>query len=290
VIAVLGIGGVGGMIAVRTGAVCLASERVAAAIREHGLSLEQAGVVTTVRPRLLERLDVPVRLLVVAVKSSQLQDAVGRIDASALRGTAVLPLLNGLEHVDRLRELLPGAAVVAGSIGRYEGASLRPGHVVQQSDGALVRVASDTISGDELERAVAGLRVPGLSVELGVSEAEVLWEKAARLAVLAAATTAARAPLGELRRDARTARTLRAAIAEACAIAAAEGVSLDPGHQWALVESLPYDFTTSTARDAEAGRPSELDAITGSVVRAARRRGVAAPTLETLLEQAETAR
>ncbi len=45
-------------------------------------------------------------------------------------------------------------------------------------------------------------------------------------------------------------------------------------------------MTTSTARDIEAGRQSELDAITGSVVRAGERLGVPCPVLTELFEQA----
>jgi ketopantoate reductase len=50
---------------------------------------------------------------------------------------------------------------------------------------------------------------------------------------------------------------------------------------------MPPELTTSTARDAAAGRPSELDATAGAVVRAGRRLGVEAPTLERLLVEAE---
>ena len=49
---------------------------------------------------------------------------------------------------------------------------------------------------------------------------------------------------------------------------------------------MPPDLTTSTARDAAAGRRTELDAITGSVVRAGARLGVPIPTLTALLEEA----
>jgi len=49
---------------------------------------------------------------------------------------------------------------------------------------------------------------------------------------------------------------------------------------------MPSETTTSAARDAAAGRPTELDAITGSVVRAGERLGVATPALTALLEEA----
>jgi 2-dehydropantoate 2-reductase len=57
--------------------------------------------------------------------------------------------------------------------------------------------------------------------------------------------------------------------------------------EWEIIEGMPPRLTSSTARDAAAGRRSELDAITGAAVRAARRAGVAAPVLTQLLAEAE---
>jgi len=54
-----------------------------------------------------------------------------------------------------------------------------------------------------------------------------------------------------------------------------------------MIDAMPPTLTTSAARDAAAGRRTELDAITGSVVRAGERLGVATPVLAALLEEAE---
>jgi 2-dehydropantoate 2-reductase len=104
---------------------------------------------------------------------------------------------------------------------------------------------------------------------------------------LAAATVAAGLAVGPLRTDAEWGRRLRAAVVEACAVAAADGVELLVDAQLGIIDAMPESLTTSTARDVAAGRPSELDAIAGSVVRAAERLGVAAPELGALLDQAE---
>jgi 2-dehydropantoate 2-reductase len=130
------------------------------------------------------------------------------------------------------------------------------------------------------------LRVPGIEVVLGDDERSVLWEKAARLAVLAAATVASGLAVGSLRMDAEWRPRLEAALGEACAVAAADGVHLDAVAQWAIIEAMPEDLTTSTARDAASGGPTELDAISGSVVRAGARLGVPTPALARLLEEA----
>ena len=292
-VAVLGIGGVGGMLAVRTGALCVGTERTVAAIRGSGLTLVHGETTTVAHPEAVERLETPVGLLVVAVKAHDLDDALDRIAPEALAGAVVLPLLNGLDHVEAIRErfelvvIHQRSAVLAGSIGRLEAFSSEPGVVVQRSAGnAVVNAASRELDQPALDAALEPLRVPGVDVVLGDDERAVLWEKAARLAVLAAATVASGLAVGPLRADEAWRARLVEALREACAVAAADGVALDAAAQWAIIEAMPDDLTTSAARDAASGRPTELDAITGSVVRAGARLGVPTPALASLLEEA----
>ncbi len=249
------------------------------------------------RPEATTRLATPVSLLVVAVKAHQLGAALDRIAPAALDGAMVLPLQNGLEHVEVIRAWLTDAsdtvsqetpAVAAGSIGRVTAASPEPGVIVQASHtGATIRAASRDMAAAELVERLAPLAVPGIEVVTGDDEGEVLWEKAARLAVLAAATVASGLPVGALRDDDAWRARLEAGLHEACAVAAADGVVVDPAGQWAIIEAMPADLTTSAARDGAAGRPTELDAIAGSVVRAGRRLGVPTPELAALLADAE---
>jgi 2-dehydropantoate 2-reductase len=291
VVAVLGLGGVGGMLVARSGALGIGTARTVAAIREHGLRLTHYGQTAVTRPVVLERLDRPVDVLIVAVKAHDLEGAFERIPRGVLRDAVVLPLLNGVEQVQRLRDLLggAGATVIAGSIGLYEGFATEPGWVVQRSDGARVRAASDSLSPQRLAQVLTPLRSVAVEVVVGGTEAEVLWEKAARLSVLAAGTAAARAPLGAILEDPRRREQIRLALTEACSVATVSGAPQDAQEQWALIESLDPDLETSAGRDAAAGRPTELDAITGSVVRAARACGVPVPVLGALLDEALTA-
>ena len=96
-------------------------------------------------------------------------------------------------------------------------------------------------------------------------------------------------PIGELRNDPEWRPRLQEAVDETCAVAAGEGVSLTAAAQWEIIDAMPPDLTSSTARDVAVGRPSELDAITGAAVRAGRRLGVPMPTLERLFAEAEDA-
>jgi 2-dehydropantoate 2-reductase len=286
-VAVLGLGGIGGMLVARTGALGVGTEASVDAIDASGLTLLHAGETTVTRPEVVTRLDRPVSLLVVAVKAYALEEALVRIAPGSVDGAVVLPLLNGLEHVDAIRARLgPATVVAAGSIGSVEAFSPEPGFVVQRSEGATIAAASDALGRRELEARLAPLAVPGLEVDVTDGERRVLWDKAARLAVLAAASIAATRPIGGLRDDPAWRPRLEAALGEACAVAEADGVELDAAVQWAIVERLPESLVPSAARDASVGRPTELDAITGSVVRAARRLGVWTPMLDGLLADA----
>ena len=290
-VAVLGPGGIGGLIASATGAVCVGTEQTVEAIRARGLSVVRDGERTVTHPEAVTRLERPTALLVVTVKAYDLDDALARVEPEALADAVVLPLLNGLEHVERIRGQLhaPSATVAAGVIGSVEASAAERGVVVLGTPGARITAASDDLGAASLERSLAPLAVPPLEVVVRDGERDVLWEKAARLAALAAATAASGLTVGELRADATWQTRLRAAVDEACAVANADGVWLDPADQWAIIDALPRDLTTSTARDARAGRPTELDAITGSVSRAGLRLGVATPALDGLLAEARRA-
>jgi len=285
-VAVLGPGAVGGVLTfgfMRAGVrvVCIARPDTAAVIRSEGLTLRRGQEVAGVRPDVAERLQEPADVLLVTVKAPSLPEALERLVAPV---RTVVPLLNGIEHMELLRRRLPQSAVVAASIGRIEAFLERPGVVVQPTPSVVMTIASD-IEPETLEL----LRRSGADVRVDGGEAEVLWEKLARQAPVAAATAMTQRPIGELRSDPEWRRRLQEAIAETCRVAAADGVDLSAEAEWEIIASMPPLLTSSTARDIAAGRPSELDAITGAAVRAGYRVGVATPQLERLLDEAEDA-
>jgi 2-dehydropantoate 2-reductase len=285
-VAVLGPGAVGGVLAVRlmqsgVRVVCVARPDTAEVIRSEGLTLRHGSEVESARPESVTELREAVELLLVAVKAPALDEALDRIEAEP---ETVVPQLNGIEHMDTLRRRLPDSRVVAGSIGWIEAWLERPAVIVQNTPRVVTTLASDADPAT-----VELLRRAGVDVRVNGNEAAVLWEKLARQAPVAAATALTQRPIGELRGDPEWRSRLEQAIRETCAVAAADGVPLEPEVQWEIIESMPRQLTSSTARDIAAGRPSELDAITGAAVRAAQRVGVDAPALEDLLRGAEEA-
>ena len=287
-VAVLGPGAVGGTFAVHFLAadyrtICVAPAATVQLMAFSGISLETNGSPPHVgRPEVTEHLSTPVQLLLVTVKPDQLQDAIQRVDPAAVAEGVVLPLLNGLEHMVALRERFPGR-VAAGALSRFDAYRVGRMQIVQKTPTALVTMGSDELPREELERAGRILERGGTDVELDDDERRVLWRKAVRLAVLAPATVITQRTVGDLRNDYEWRPRLEEAVAEACAVAAADGVSLLPSAQWTRITEMDAEVTTSVARDAQNGAQArEIDAITGAVLRAGERLGVHCPVLSDL--------
>lgn len=269
-IAILGPGAVGGLLAARLSAhgadvTVLARAATAAAIAAGGLRARLGdGTRVTTRPHAVARLDGPVGLLLVAVKATELDAALERVDAAHVAGATVVPLLNGVDHMATLRAAFPRADVVAGAIS-VEATRTAPGAIEQHSPFCELAVATDG-GRPGAEAAAARLAAAGFTVRTGDGERLVLWRKLALLAPFALTTTSASAPLGAARR-AYPGR-LEALAIESVAAAAASGAAVDPGHIQARLALFSDDARSSMLKDREAGRPLELAAIAGPILRA----------------------
>ncbi len=192
-----------------------------------------------------------------------------------------MSLLNGLEHMDVLRARFEGR-VAAGSISHFQAYRAGRVQIVEATLAPVITMASESLSRTRVEQAADMLRRARIDVRVGENERRVLWHKLARIAPLAAVTAVSGRPVGELRDDPKWRSKLEGGIVEACAVAEADGVSLRPAAQWAIIDEMADETTTSAARDVAAGRGSELDALLGAVLRAAERLDVPCPTLTEL--------
>jgi 2-dehydropantoate 2-reductase len=281
--AVLGPGAVGGSLAVRLAnagvpVVCVAHPEAVGLIALAGLTVESPEGALSARMEVVERLSRPVGVLLVTVKAPALVDAVQRVDPDAIADGVVIPLLNGLEHMDVLRARF-GDRVAAGSISHFQAYRAGRVQIIEATGAPVVTIASERLPRGEIEAAAELLRQARVDVRVAQSEKRVLWHKLARIAPLAAASAASGKSVGELRDDPEWRPRLESAIAEACDVAAADGVGLQASAQWKIIDDMAAETTPSAARDVAAGRRSELDAIAGSVLRAAERLGVPCPAL-----------
>lgn len=229
---------------------------------------------------LASELDREVDVVWVAPKAPDLEAALALAPPERVGAAFVVPFLNGIDHVARLRESYGN--VLAAAI-RVESERVEPGVVRQPTPFARVDLAPGPGSDEVAEE----LRAAGFQVEVGPDEPTVLWEKLALLAPLALTTTAAGLPAGAVQAAAEWSERLFACHREAVAVGAAEGATLDGAALEALLGTPLGEMRTSMQKDFDAGRPLELDAIAGPIVRSGRAHGLATPATEELIRLVE---
>jgi 2-dehydropantoate 2-reductase len=285
-VAVLGgAGGVGGFVAAalaRAGSDVriVVREDTAEVVQRQGLRVRSAILGEFVaHPGVVWSLDEEVDALLVATKAIGLRGAVARVTTAP---PVVVPLLNGLDHLELLRDRFGAEAVAAGVI-RIESDRPQPGVIVQTSPSCRIDVASRyAAAAPALEALATTLGHADIPVAIGDSEARVMWSKLARLCPLALTTSAADRPLGFIRSDPRWRSALQGAVTETVAVANAEGAELQEADTLAELEAAHAELGSSMQRDITAGREPELDAIAGAVLRAGIRRGRRCPTVDWL--------
>jgi 2-dehydropantoate 2-reductase len=285
---ILGPGGVGGFIAA---ALSRAGERVLVIAREPTAELiaREGLVVQSVRlgnftahPGAASLLEEPTDVLVIATKATGLERALERI---LVAPALVVPLLNGLDHMQLLRDRFGEGRVAAGTI-RIESDRPEPALIVQTSPFLRVDLAADQPAvRAALDPLAAALQRAGIPAEIGPSEAQILWSKLVRLNALACTTSAADRPIGFIRSDPDWRAALEGCIEEGAVVANADGAQIDPGGRLAELDDAHAELGSSMQRDIAAGREPELDAIPGAVLRAGKRHGIECPTIARLSVQ-----
>lgn len=287
-IAVLGPGGVGGFLAAalsRAGnhVIVVARESTTEVIAAKGIEVRSVRLGDfTAAPAAAATLQTEVDVLLVAVKTNALDAALGRIEAEP---ALLVPLLNGLDHVQRLRHRFGAGRVAAGTI-RIESNRSEPRVIVQTSPFLRVELAADDPTlHPRLARLQAALERAGVPALVGPNEARILWSKLVRLNALACTTSASDRPIGFIRTDPHWRAALEACIAETAAVANADGAGIDPAAILAELDAAHPELGSSMRRDIAVGREPELDAIAGAVLRAADRHGLECPTVARLTTQ-----
>ncbi|MFI5976890.1 ketopantoate reductase family protein [Streptomyces sp. NPDC051452] len=287
-VAVLGPGGTGGLLAAllsRSGrrVVCLAGERTAETLRRDGITVRSAqfGDFTAAVEADTE-LREPVAACLVTVKHNALDAALTRVPPAVLGDALVVPLLNGVEHPAALRARYRPDRVAPAVI-RVESTRTAPGVIEHGSPFTEVDLAGDGVPAARLDALAVTLTAAGVTGRVVGDETAALWAKMAFLVPFALLTTRYGLPLGEVRTRHRD--ELEALVAETARVSLACGAPADPARALARYDAFPPGAKSSMQRDAEAGRPLELDAIGGALLRAAERHGVSVPVAARLVRE-----
>ena len=279
--AVLGAGAIGGLVGT---AVASLGEGVTVLVRPErlpgypaNLSVERPSGAITALAKVAATLPNPVDVLWIATKTYQLRTALQAVQSLP---RCIVPLLNGVDHVEVLRAHFGRDRVLPATIA-VEAERIAPGRFVQRSPFVNLNLPA---SGEQVLGAiVARLRDLEFTCRFIQNEQTLLWSKLCFLGPFALVTSASGMNKGEIYADAQWKRKLMSAMAEACAVAKASGAEVDPAQVQAIFEGLPSGIRSSMQKDVASSRRLELDAIGGPIARGGERYGIDVSTTAALI-------
>lgn len=293
-IAILGVGGVGGYFGAK---ICGAREALGAevyfvargthleAIRDRGLTVRTSSEGELRCRPTLATADIgelpPLDACLVCVKSYDLAAVVRRLAAKISERTEIVPLLNGIDIRDRIREALPHAKVypACAYIATHRA---EPGLVVQE--GGACRILFGRDGGEPVGNRPAMAEVfrrSSITSEWHEDIRPALWTKFMFIAPFGMVTACFDRTLGEVMASEELGAMVRAVMSEIRALAAAGGIALSDSiaeDSYRKGGDFPPTARTSFQRDvAVADRPDERDLFGGTIIRLGERYGVATP-------------
>ena len=209
--------------------------------------------------------------VLVGVKAWQIADAGAAMRPLVGPETVVVPLENGIEAPAHLARVL-GDRHVLGGLCRILAYVTGPGRI--HHAGIDPYIAFGELDGSRSERVErlreAFARARGVRTEVPDDIRVAMWNKFLLIAAWSGLGALTRVPIGLIRATPETRALMLRALREICAVAASQGITLpvdSAERAMTFVDALPADGTTSMQRDVMGGRPSELDAQIGAVVR-----------------------
>lgn len=273
----------------------LLREGRAAQLRERGLRLVSPLGNVTLEPKIVSAAQLragtePYDLIVLSTKSYALHSAMNDFAPAVEHSSLILPLLNGMQHLQQLDDRFGREHVLGGSV-RIMAELLPNGDVWQHNEldqlvfGFRPAAPENTARAEEIRDT---LTVPGFTTTLSQDVTAFMWQKWWLLAAIGATCVLADGTLGEARRASGGQQFNRAVLDECMAVATANGHAPRPE----LVQEMHGRFddpestvTSSMYRDMKAGGEVEADQILGDLIRCAK--GVETPLLRAALVRLE---
>jgi 2-dehydropantoate 2-reductase len=230
----------------------------------------------------------PVDLVIVAVKSYSNRDALPMLRQLSNASTTVLTLQNGIDSANEVASVVGESATVAGAT--YVATALEaPGLIVQT--GTHRRIAFGEVFNprpsisDRVANITQAMVDSDIVVEPSADARGAIWEKFVYLSPFAGFTGASRLPIGPLRTEPAIRAQLIEASHEVERVGRADGVEFPSQIFENLVtylDAIPPDTRSSLLIDLQQGKPIEVEALQGAVVRRGQKVGVPTPIMATL--------
>jgi 2-dehydropantoate 2-reductase len=285
--AILGAGGVGGLIGA---GLAKFGDEVTLVVRPESverypreLRLESAYGNFSVPVKVTAELDGAYDVLWITTKATQLESALKGVKSFERIG-AIVPLLNGIDHVALLRERYGKERVVPATIS-VESERVGQGHIVHRSPFARLNVAAS--GRDRLEKSIEKLSRLGMECKFIENEATLMWGKLVFIAPHALSTSSMGTPIGGVRDDAKAKARLHACVREACEVALASGATVDAEATIRMLDGMPPQMRSSMQKDVAAGNTPELDAIAGPIIRGGEANDIGTPVTRELVAMIE---
>lgn len=224
--------------------------------------------------------------VLVGVKAWQVPEAAVSIERMPGRESVVVPLQNGMDAPAQLAAVL-GSGRVTGGLCRIAAKAIGPGEIDHFSANPSVAFGEleSLANRERLEQLRDAFAAADVRCDILPDIAAAMWEKFLFITPWGSLGAVTRLPVGALRVMPESRARLVQALEEVARIARAEGSDLgvdSVSKTLAILDGLPLGTTSSMQRDIMAGRPSELEAQTGAVVRFGRKTGVPTPVHDSI--------
>ncbi|MFB7353068.1 ketopantoate reductase family protein [Streptomyces gardneri] len=257
----------------------------AAALRERGLRVVGRDEEWVVAPRLVtaDELTGPYDLVLLSVKSTGLDRAVEDVAPAVGPDTAVVPLLNGLAHIDVLNARF-GASAVLGGVAKVVTTLDASGDIRRLAPLAhLTFGEQDGTVSPRVERIRAVLEAAGIDAPVPERVMTAMWHKWVFITTFGAVTSLMRGTVGDVYDTPGGPALGPAVLDEAAAVAAAAGHPVPEAERaatLAVVSASGSPMVPSLYRDLTAGHPTEVEHLFGDLTDRARDFNVATPLLD----------
>jgi 2-dehydropantoate 2-reductase len=253
-------------------------------LQQHGLCIKSPAGDIEIQPQLITSSQIhgPFDIVLVAVKAYTLDSALQDMDAAVGPDTVILPLLNGMRHMDAIAEKY-GANRLLGCVCKVATSLDEEGRIVQQ--GTFNDIAYGELDGSNSERIAlvhAFMRDAGFDAKTSKTILRDMWEKWTLLAAMGTINCLMRGSIGDVASVKGGRAFAMRAIDEVVSIVHAVGQELSApflteAYRLLTLEGSPQ--TSSMYRDLIAGRGIEADQIIGDLLERAAAKGLEAPIL-----------
>ena len=226
----------------------------------------------------------PVDFVLLSVKTYDNEAAIASIHPLVGSDTAVVSLQNGVDNEGLIADAIGAEHVLGGAVFIFSRVT-EPGVVAHTGGPARIAFGElDGRSSTRAERLLTLFEAAGVDTVLSDDIRRLVWDKFVFICAQAGMTATSRLPIGDIRSVPETWEAFLAILDEVAEVAAAEGVALEGvrDRHGAFAQGLEGGSYSSLYDDMVNGRPMEVEALHGALVRLADRHDIAVPVSRTV--------